>query len=67
MIELVWHDLKYFLANECELNSKADMLKNIRNIWQSKMNDLAYCYTKFDNLPCVIDTVIAMGRRATGH
>ena len=66
VIEMVWHDLKYFLTNECELNSKADMLKNIRKFWQSKMNDLAYCNAKFDHLPRVIDTVIAMGGRAIG-
>ena len=66
VIEMVWHDLKYFLTNECELNSKADMLKNIRKFWQSKMNDLAYCNAKFDHLPRAIDTVIAMGGRATG-
>jgi hypothetical protein len=57
----------YFFTNDCKLNSKADMLKNIRAFWQSKMNDLAYYNTKFDHLPRVIDTVIAMGRRATGH
>jgi hypothetical protein len=66
VIELVWHDLKYFLTNECELNSKADMLINIRKFWQSKMNDLAYCNAKFDHLPLVIDTVIATGGRVTG-
>ena len=66
VIELVWNDLKYFLTNECELSSKADMLKNIRKFWQSKMNDLAYCNAKFDHLPRVIDTVIAMGGSSGG-
>jgi hypothetical protein len=28
--EMVWHDLKYFLTNDCELSSKADLLRNIR-------------------------------------
>ena len=54
------------LKTECELNSKADMLKYIRKFWQLKMNDLAYCNVKFDHLPRVIDMVIAMGGRATG-
>jgi hypothetical protein len=26
VIEMVWHDLKYFYTNECELSSKADLL-----------------------------------------
>ena len=65
VIEMVWHDLKYFLTNDCEFSSKADLLRNIRKFWQSKMNDLAYCNAKFDHLPRVIDTMIAMGKRAT--
>ena len=56
-------ELVYFLTNGCELNSKPDMLKNIRKFWQSKMNDLAYCNAKLDHLPLVIDTVIATGGR----
>ena len=55
------------MTNECELISKVDMLKNIRAFWKSKMNDLAYCNTKFDNFSRVIDTVIAIGGKATGH
>ena len=66
VIEMVWHDLKYFYTNECELSSKADLLRNIRQFWQAKMNDLAYCNAKFDHLHRVIDTVIAMVGRATG-
>ena len=61
VIEMVWHDLKYFYTNECELCSKADLLRNI----QAKMNDLVYCNAKFDHLPRVINTVIAMVGRAT--
>ena len=55
--EMVWQDLKYFLTNDCELSSKADLLRNIRKFRQRKMNDLAYCNAKFDHLPRVIDTV----------
>ena len=65
VIEMVWNDLKYFLTNDCELSSKADLLRNIRKFWQRKMNDLAYCNAKFDHFLRVIDTVIAMGERAT--
>jgi hypothetical protein len=64
--KMVWQDLKYFLTNDCELSSKADLLRNIRKLWQRKMNDLAYCNAKFDHFLRVIgDTVIAMGERAT--
>jgi hypothetical protein len=63
--EMVWHDLKYFLTDDCELSSKADLLRNIQKFLQWKMNDLAYCNAKFDHLPRVIDTMIAMGKRAT--
>ncbi len=65
-IEMVWN-LKYFLTNECSHKcTKADLIRNIRKFWQTKMEDLAYCNAKFDHLYKVIDRVIAMGGRATG-
>ncbi len=66
-IEMVWHDLKYYLTNECVLkDSKVRLISNIRKFWQSKMNDLGYCNAKFDHITRVRDRVIAMGGRATG-
>ncbi len=62
----MWHDLKYFLTNDCDLGSKANLLTNIRKFWQSKLNDLAYFNAKFDHLTKVSDMVIALGGRATG-
>jgi hypothetical protein len=34
VIEMVWNYLKYFLTNDCELSSKADLLRNIRKFWR---------------------------------
>ena len=65
-IEMVWNDLKYYLMDQCLLKTKQDMIRGIRKFWKLKMNDLEYCYSKFDHIHKVVDRVIAVCGRATG-
>ena len=65
-IEMVWNDLKFYLRNNCSLKSKGSLLFHIKKFWKSKMNDLAYCNSKFDHIPRVMDQIIAVCGRASG-
>ena len=65
-IEMVWNDLKFYLTNNCSLKSKGSLLFHIKKFWKSKMNDLAYCNSKFDHIPRVMDQIIAVCGRASG-
>ena len=59
-IEMVWNDLKFYLTKNCSLKSKGSLLFHIKMFWKSKMNDLAYCNSKFDHIPRVMDQIIAV-------
>ena len=64
-IELVWNDLKYFLASFYKPNNLTELISGIQTFW-SKFANVAYCNKKIDHVYKVIDKVILLNGRASG-
>jgi transposase len=65
-IELVWHDMKDYLAKEIKPRNILQLVTGIKQFWRNKVN-VSYCNKKIDHVANkVLKTIIAHGGIATG-
>ena len=64
-IELVWHDLKVFISEECKPNNERELIRGIKEFWNTKVT-VEYCNAKINHIERVIETIINNGGKATG-
>jgi transposase len=64
-IELVWNDLKYFLANEAQPRNVQGLVNSILYFWHNKVT-IEYCNSKINHLNKVLRRVIELNGKATG-
>ena len=64
-IELVWNDLKNYLANEYGPRNTYDLVKGIERFWKNVVT-IEYCNSKINHLSTVIPQVINLNGSATG-
>lgn len=64
-IELVWHDLKTYLANEIQPNTVLELTNGIKRFWNNLVT-IDYCNNKINHLFRVIPKCIRLNGKATG-
>ena len=60
---MVWNDLKFHLTHRCHCKTKNELIREVNRWCSAKLNDVAYCNSKFDYLYRVVDQVITMTGR----
>jgi len=65
-IEMVWNDLKFHLTHCVHPATENDLVREAKNWWNSKMNNVTYGNKKIDHIYRVVDRVIAFAGRACG-
>jgi hypothetical protein len=64
-IELVWNDLKRYLADELRPNNKHELINGILKFWSTKVT-IDYCVSKIDHVQRVLSQIILLEGKATG-
>ena len=65
-IELVWHELKYFLRKTWKPKTKEELTEGILTFWSERMT-IEKCNRYIDHLNKVIPKVIEKEGRASGY
>ena len=64
-IELVWNDLKNYLANEYSPKNIEDLVNGIERFWETRVT-IEYCNSKINHLSSVIPRIISLNGGPTG-
>ena len=64
-IELVWNDLKVYIAEEVKPNNQMELITGIRQFWETEVT-IEYCNSKIDHLYKVTRVCLNNNGKATG-
>ena len=64
-IELVWNDLKYYIATHIKPNTMQELIQGIIRFW-NEIVTINFCNRKIDHLYRVIPTIISLEGKASG-
>ena len=64
-IELVWNDLKYFIARTVKPDTKQQLIDGILFFWRNAVT-VQYCYSKINHINRVLRVIVNIKGKATG-
>lgn len=64
-VEMVWNDMKAFLAAIIKPTNKVELIYGIERFWNEKV-DVAYCNSKINHLKKVYNKCVLLKGKATG-